>query len=193
MQSEVRGPSPLSRNKEGIVSIPGYWALHLLSTGLGHWIRDSAAAAANRAADGAPRMSLRPLFAWLAGVASVGIVLEGLTSVLAGLVEPVSRRACNAAYVVWMLAFNTQVNLHRRLSMVTWSLSGAGRAHTSARSATGRSRCCTNAMFHLHLMREYVCLLPVSSVGHNIYLPGSSPRAVQHNQLCQRLRTLYDR
>ncbi len=94
-QSEVRGPSLFSRNKEGLVSIPGYWALHMLSAGLGHWIRNSAAAAAGRAADGAPRMSLRPLFAWLAAV-----------------VEPISRRACNAAYVVWMLAFNTQVSFH---------------------------------------------------------------------------------
>ena len=111
-QSEVRGPSLFSRNKEGLVSIPGYWALHMLSAGLGHWIRDSAAAAAGRAADGTPRMSLRPLFAWLAATAGVGIVLEGLTSVLAAVVEPISRRACNAAYVVWMLAFNTQVSFH---------------------------------------------------------------------------------
>ena len=114
--SELRGPSLFARNKEGLLSVPGYWALHLLSAGLGGWIRSSAAAAAGRAADGVPRVSLRPLFGWLASVAGVGLALEGLTTALAAVVEPVSRRSCNAAYVAWMLSFNTQArNLRKRL------------------------------------------------------------------------------
>eukprot|EP00958_Prasinococcus_capsulatus_P008936 scaffold879_cov410-Prasinococcus_capsulatus_cf.AAC.21 len=34
-----RGESLLEQNREGIVSIPGYWALHLLSTALARFLR----------------------------------------------------------------------------------------------------------------------------------------------------------
>ena len=116
VQSDQRGTSLFSRNKEGVLSIPGYWALHLLSAGLGHWIRSAATAAAAHATAAShlrngsrgSRLSLRPLYGWLAAVSGVGIALDGFTVVVAAAVEPVSRRACNAAYVVWMLAFNTQ-------------------------------------------------------------------------------------
>ena len=122
MQSEARGAGLFSRNKEGLLSVPGYWALHLLSAGLGHWLRSGATEAAARAAHGgganggghsSARLSLRPLYGWLAAVAGVGLALDGAATAVAAAVEPVSRRACNAAYVLWMLAFNTQASLRR--------------------------------------------------------------------------------
>ena len=50
VHSELRGGSLISRNKEGLLSIPGYWALHLLSAGIGRILRQSAGAAAVAAA-----------------------------------------------------------------------------------------------------------------------------------------------
>ena len=125
VQSPARGLSLVSRNKEGLLSIPGYWALHLLSSGLGHWIRSGASAAAARAVAAgdaldsgreARLLSLRPLYGWLAATIGVALALEGITAVLAAAVEPVSRRACNAAYIAWMLAFNTQASSHMCLA-----------------------------------------------------------------------------
>ena len=122
VQSEARGTSLFSRNKEGLLSVPGYWALHLLSAGLGHWLRGKATTAAARSAAGGgslvggrkARLSLRPLYGWLAATAGVGLALDGAATAVAVAVEPVSRRACNAAYVVWMLAFNTQASLNAK-------------------------------------------------------------------------------
>ncbi|KAK2077423.1 hypothetical protein QBZ16_004268 [Prototheca wickerhamii] len=72
VHSSDRDPaSLLSANKEGIGSLPGYAALHLLCACLG----DACFLALQR---------------W---------------------VQPVSRRACNATYVVWILALNLQVVL----------------------------------------------------------------------------------
>ncbi len=120
VQSDARGTTLFSRNKEGLLSVPGYWALHLLSAGLGHWLRRGATEAAARAAHGgggsvggahsSARLSLRPLYGWLAVVACVGLALDGATTAVAAAMEPVSRRACNAAYVLWMLAFNTEAS-----------------------------------------------------------------------------------
>ncbi len=119
VQSEARGIGLFSRNKEGLLSVPGYWALHLLSAGLGHWLRSGATGAAARAVSGissvgsghSARLSLRPLYGWLAATAGVGLALDGAATAMAASVEPISRRACNAAYVLWMLAFNTQASL----------------------------------------------------------------------------------
>ncbi len=52
IHTEARGTSLLSRNKEGVFSLPGFWALALMSTGLARSIHGSAAAAAAAAASG---------------------------------------------------------------------------------------------------------------------------------------------
>lgn len=115
VHSNTRGRSLLSRNKEGLLSIPGYWALHLLSAGIGELLQSSAAVAASAAfmpsggGEGRCQVSLRPLYAWTIQWGFAAIALNALTTAVASAVEPVSRRACNAAYVCWMLGFNLQV------------------------------------------------------------------------------------
>ena len=123
VHSELRRGSLLSRNKEGLLSIPGYWALHLLSVGIGHQLQASASAVALEAAPpaqggaGRRHISLRPLYSWVAQWAVVAAGLGALTTALSDSVEPVSRRACNAAYVCWMLGFNLQVCALRSSSL----------------------------------------------------------------------------
>lgn len=41
------------------------------------------------------------------------LLLWGQMWAVASWVQPVSRRACNAAYILWMLAFNMQVGARR--------------------------------------------------------------------------------
>ncbi|KAL6775986.1 PIGW1 [Auxenochlorella protothecoides x Auxenochlorella symbiontica] len=86
--------SLLSANKEGLGSLPGYLALHLLSLSLGAGLRRTAANA-------------RPL----AVGAALALALQAAFLCSAARLQPVSRRACNAPYVAWTLALNAQAVL----------------------------------------------------------------------------------
>ncbi|KAL4534302.1 hypothetical protein Ndes2437B_g03585 [Nannochloris sp. 'desiccata'] len=92
-----RGSDFISANKEGIFSLPGYFALHLLGCACGAVLEETA---------GPSRIQLR------AGqrrrVAGIVIGLWVAFFAVDRLIQPVSRRACNAAYVLWMLGLNTQ-------------------------------------------------------------------------------------
>jgi glucosaminylphosphatidylinositol acyltransferase len=87
----------ISANKEGIFSLPGYFALHLLGCAVGAVLEETA---------GPSRVQLR------AGqrrrVAGIVIAIWVAFFAVSTCIQPVSRRACNAAYVLWMLGLNAQ-------------------------------------------------------------------------------------
>ena len=95
----------VSLNKEGLISIPGYVGLALLSQALGE-----AAVLGWRPQEGDRARSERaPWAVWVARLAGLSGLFWAVLWVLVRAVEPVSRRTCNAAYVVWVLAFNLSV------------------------------------------------------------------------------------
>lgn len=91
----ARHKSLIFANKEGIFSLPGYVALDLLGASCG-----SALAWISRK---------RPVNS-LSRVAHLLIlnILLWAGYFVAALIQPVSRRACNASYVLWMLSLNIQ-------------------------------------------------------------------------------------
>ena len=138
VHSDERAGSWLRANKEGLLSLPGYWALQLLSAAAGRlayrWASPAAGGSAaagrsSRASIGsgescssfnssssggrlrirtkAPPAPLAPQLRllWRLGGASAALWAAYWT---AAQLQPVSRRACNAAYVLWMLALNVQ-------------------------------------------------------------------------------------
>ena len=127
VHSPDRDPtSLLSANKEGIGSLPGYAALHLLCACLGDVLaagegeedadkRGERAKIPGAEAHSTSRPSQflsslsaqhRTTFLWIGSA-----LLQACFLALQRWVQPVSRRACNAAYVAWILALNLQVVL----------------------------------------------------------------------------------
>jgi phosphatidylinositol glycan class W len=92
----TRGPDLLSKNKEGIFSLPGYFALHLLGCACGAALEETAGPSSNMRAGQRRRVAALVTALWAAFLAATVWL------------EPVSRRSCNASYVFWMLALNAQ-------------------------------------------------------------------------------------
>lgn len=127
MHSPDRDPtSLLSANKEGIGSLPGYVALHLLCACLGDVLaagqrvegageRGERARAHGAEAHSTSQQSQFPTSLFAQHHTSllyiVSALLQACFLALQRWVQPVSRRACNATYVVWILALNLQVVL----------------------------------------------------------------------------------
>lgn len=112
---ELRGTDLLSANKEGLLSLLGYWALQLLATAAGHAAYRFAGLALPRPPSSGSLLSIRVKVA-PSGRAPLRLLLQlaAGTAALWGAYwcaaeeQPVSRRACNAAYVLWILALNAQ-------------------------------------------------------------------------------------
>ncbi|XP_057520905.1 uncharacterized protein At4g17910 [Amaranthus tricolor] len=96
--SDVRGMDIISQNKEGIYSIFGYFGMYLLSVHMGYQLFFKNNHSASR------RDSLTRK-----GVFAISLLLWLLTLVLDQYVEEVSRRMCNMAYVMLVLAVNFEV------------------------------------------------------------------------------------
>ncbi|KAH9534510.1 hypothetical protein CY35_17G009000 [Sphagnum magellanicum] len=111
--SSERGPGFLSLNKEGVASTFGYWGLYLISIQLGHYLNFKHASIlgwfwqmSNTQKGGMGTMSQ-----WWAA-ADIGLLdlaLWLLTICMDHTVERISRRTCNLAYVLFVLAQNFEV------------------------------------------------------------------------------------
>ncbi|KAG6780784.1 hypothetical protein POTOM_013659 [Populus tomentosa] len=96
--SDERGTDILSKNKEGIFSILGYWGLYLVGVQLGYHLFFG-----NR-----PTTALRTIKWARVRVSFISLVFWLVTVLLDRHVERVSRRMCNLAYVTLVLAQNLQ-------------------------------------------------------------------------------------
>lgn len=96
--SDERGTDILSKNKEGIFSILGYWGLYLVGVQLGYYLFFG-----NR-----PATASRTIKWARVRVSFISLVFWLVTVLLDRHVERVSRRMCNLAYVTLVLAENLQ-------------------------------------------------------------------------------------
>ncbi|XP_065856322.1 uncharacterized protein At4g17910 [Euphorbia lathyris] len=97
--SDKRGTDIISKNKEGIYSILGYWGMYLVGVQLGHYLFFG-----NRSSTTIKSYK----WAWIR-VSFLTLVFWSVTVILDRHVERVSRRMCNMAYVTLVLAENFQV------------------------------------------------------------------------------------
>ncbi|KIZ02066.1 Uncharacterized protein MNEG_5891 [Monoraphidium neglectum] len=100
VHSEERGPGWVSLNKEGVASVAGYWAIHLLGAAAGEHLRGSCAAASAgvRARLTVPHKRGGGAGAGGGGGGGGGSGHEG------GVGAASQALACNAAYVLWVSA-----------------------------------------------------------------------------------------
>ncbi|XVF52342.1 hypothetical protein PTKIN_Ptkin05aG0010900 [Pterospermum kingtungense] len=97
--SNERGMDIISRNKEGIFSIFGYWGMYLIGVQVGYYLFFGNHSSGMLRSNNGTRIR-----AWL-----LSIMFWLLTLVLDRHVEKISRRMCNPAYVTWVLAQNLQL------------------------------------------------------------------------------------
>ena len=87
----------VSMNREGFFSVVGYYAIHLLASGMGRVLLTTLSAQRTTSVS------------WTVSAFSMCLVTWSTTLVLHSYVERVSRRMANAAYVAWVSAYNLQV------------------------------------------------------------------------------------
>ncbi|KAL1200657.1 hypothetical protein V5N11_019842 [Cardamine amara subsp. amara] len=94
--SDERGTDIISKNKEGVFSILGYWGMYLLGVHLGYRLFY------------AKHSNIRSTTSSIARVFLVSLLLWIVTILLDNYVERISRRTCNMPYVTWVLAQDLQ-------------------------------------------------------------------------------------
>ncbi|XP_038680141.1 uncharacterized protein At4g17910 isoform X2 [Tripterygium wilfordii] len=98
--SNERGTDVISKNKEGIFSIFGYWGMYLLGVQLGYYLFFGS----NNHQTNLRSNNWARIRVWC-----LSLLFWLLTLLLDRHVERVSRRTCNLAYVTFVLAQNLQV------------------------------------------------------------------------------------
>ncbi|XP_044467207.1 uncharacterized protein At4g17910 isoform X3 [Mangifera indica] len=96
--SNERGTDIISKNKEGIFSLFGYWALYLVGVQLSRYLFFQNGSHSTRRSNNMTFVKV-----WL-----VALLLWILTLLVDRHIERVSRRMCNLAYVTWVLSLNLQ-------------------------------------------------------------------------------------
>ncbi|XP_044467205.1 uncharacterized protein At4g17910 isoform X2 [Mangifera indica] len=97
--SNERGTDIISKNKEGIFSLFGYWALYLVGVQLSRYLFFQNGSHSTRRSNNMTFVKV-----WL-----VALLLWILTLLVDRHIERVSRRMCNLAYVTWVLSLNLQL------------------------------------------------------------------------------------
>ncbi|KAK8626289.1 hypothetical protein V6N13_133940 [Hibiscus sabdariffa] len=103
--SNERGTDIISRNKEGIYSLFGYWGMYLIGVQVSYYLFFE-----NRPSKQRSKHETR------IRICLLSIVFWILTLLIDRHVERISRRMCNLAYVIWVVALNLQVLAMRFLT-----------------------------------------------------------------------------
>ncbi|XP_021678266.2 uncharacterized protein At4g17910 isoform X2 [Hevea brasiliensis] len=99
--SDIRATNIISKNKEGIFSILGYWGMYLIGVQLGYYLFFGNHSSTKMKSNKWARIR----------VSSLSLVFWLITAILNSHIERVSRRMCNMAYVTLVLAQNFQANV----------------------------------------------------------------------------------
>ncbi|GMI63896.1 hypothetical protein like AT4G17910 [Hibiscus trionum] len=103
--SNERGTDIISRNKEGIFSLFGYWGMYLIGVQVSYYLFFE-----NRPAKQRSKHETR------IRICLLSVVFWILTLLIDRHVERISRRMCNLAYVIWVVAQNLQLLATRFLA-----------------------------------------------------------------------------
>ncbi|KAL2649543.1 hypothetical protein R1flu_017671 [Riccia fluitans] len=107
--SSERGPGLISLNKEGIYSTLGYWSLYLISVRLGSYL--SFLSGKLRRQDASTDSRIKGSATWwiVMDIWLLDAIFWLLAIFVDEFIERVSRRTCNMAYVLFVLAQNLEV------------------------------------------------------------------------------------
>ena len=99
------------RNKEGICSLIGYCGLFCMGSLISQLLKQSAqyCHAQTQKPGKAPNRwgPKKRLILWWLSIAAFVALLFAAMHLCCAWIEPVSRRACNLSYVLWMVAYHT--------------------------------------------------------------------------------------
>lgn len=106
-----RGSDFISQNKEGIVSLAGYYTLFLAGSSLSHHMKSI------NTRGGAKIITL-----WLLKWIAIDLALWALTFTCEIFLEVRARRTCNAAYILWTVSLSLSILITFASGQILWSL-----------------------------------------------------------------------